>query len=58
MVTVGMTREDLIPPGALQFSPEAVAGDPESCLAAIRKEVERRGGMQTRPGRVGGTTHL
>jgi hypothetical protein len=36
------------PPNALCFTPETVAMHPESCLKAIRAEVDRRGGVLSR----------
>ena len=39
------------PPGALLFAPQAVAADPAACLALIRAEVDRRGGVASLKGK-------
>jgi hypothetical protein len=41
-------------PGALLFTPEAVATDPAGCLRIIRAGVERRGGVLPWPPETGG----
>jgi hypothetical protein len=37
------------PPDTLHFTPEKLTGDPAACLAAIRAEVDRRGGILSLP---------
>ena len=45
LLGVQVTDEPCAPPGALLLAPEAVAADPATCLALVRAEVERRGGI-------------
>lgn len=45
VISVHVTGGEPLAPGALRFPPEAVAGDAEGCVQAIRTEVERRGGV-------------
>ena len=46
VLSVHVAGGEPLAPGALRFPPEAVAGDPEGCLQAIRAEVGRRGGVR------------
>jgi hypothetical protein len=45
-VSVTVAEEEAGPGALLCFSPEAVEGDIEGCVAAIRREVAQRGGIQ------------
>ena len=49
VVAVGVAGREPGLSDALWFSPEAAMGDLETCLAAIRVEVARRGGIQSWP---------
>jgi hypothetical protein len=46
VLAVGVADEESGPEEMLCFSPEAVAGDIEGCLASIRAEVRQRGGIR------------
>jgi hypothetical protein len=49
MLAVDVTGSDPTPPGALHFTPQAVAEDIDGCLAAISTEVAMRGGVLLGP---------
>jgi hypothetical protein len=46
VVAVTVLEDESAAVASLQFSPEAVARDIESCVVAIRQEVDRRGGIR------------
>jgi hypothetical protein len=45
VLTIDVAGVEPLAPGALRFPPEAVMGDADGCLQAIRAEVGRRGGL-------------
>ena len=48
---VEVTDTEAGPPDALLFAPHAVTADPAACLALIRAEVDRRGGVASLKGK-------
>jgi hypothetical protein len=49
VLTIGVTRQDGDPPGALSFTPDAVTRESEACLRLVQDEVKRQGGVEPWP---------